>query len=137
MLLQSNEQIRELLTAATSIAVVGVSDKPDRPSHAVARYLVDHTPYTVWLVNPTLDRIGDHPVYPNLAALPGVPDIVDVFRRVADIPPVLDDALAVGAHCIWLQLGLVDQGIADRAIAAGMDVVMDHCLKVEHERLMH
>lgn len=136
MLLETPEQIRNLLTRARTIAVVGVSDKPDRPSHAVARYLMERTPYTVWLVNPMLSMIGDQPVYASLADLPGVPDIVDVFRRLDDIPAVLDQAIALGAPSIWLQLGLSSDTVAQRAVEAGMDIVMDRCIKVDHERLL-
>ena len=136
MLLQSPEDIRALLSRVRTIAVVGVSDKPDRPSHAVARYLMERTDYTVWLVNPMITHVGDHPVYASLADLPEVPDLVDVFRRPDDIPAVLDAAIAVGARSIWLQVGLSGDEFAQRAVQAGMDIVMDRCLKVDHAHLM-
>lgn len=136
MLLKTPEDIRNLLMHARTIAVVGVSDKADRPSHGVARYLMERTTYTVWLVNPLLSRIGDHTVYPSLAELPGVPDIVDVFRRLDDVPEVLEHAIAIGAPSIWLQLGLSSDTVAQRATDAGMDIVMDRCIKVDHQHLL-
>jgi predicted CoA-binding protein len=114
--------------------MVGASDNPARASFFVATYLLSTSPYEVWFVNPRVEEILGRPVYASLADLPGVPDVVDVFRRPADLPGVLDETLAVGAGTLWLQLGLWDEDVARRAQAAGIGVVMDRCLKIEHAR---
>jgi uncharacterized protein len=88
----------------------------------------------VWFVNPRAESILGRPVYRSLADLPGTPDLVDVFRKPADLPQVLDETLSVGASTFWLQLGLWDDAVARRAESAGLDVVMDRCLKIEHAR---
>jgi predicted CoA-binding protein len=88
----------------------------------------------VWFVNPRADTILGRPVYPSLADLPGTPDLVDVFRKPSDLPQVLDETLEAGASTLWLQLGLWDEDVARRAEAAGLDVVMNRCLKIEHAR---
>lgn len=123
-----------LLRRTRSVAVVGASRNPARASYFVTTYLLSSTPYDVYLVNPRETEILGRPVYPSLAALPVVPDLVDVFRRHEDLPTVLDDALAVGARSLWLQLGSWHEDVARRAQDAGMDVVMDRCVKIEHAR---
>lgn len=130
----SARQRLALLRATRSIAMVGVSANPSRPSFFVANYLLASTDYDVHFVNPMAAEILGRPVYPTLAALPAVPDMVDVFRRPDDVPGVLDEAIAVGARSFWLQLGLWDDDVATAAEAAGMTVVMDRCLKIEHAR---
>ncbi|MGZ8179588.1 CoA-binding protein [Williamsia sp. SKLECPSW1] len=125
---------REILLRTRTIAIVGASANPARASYFVNRYLASTSDYTVWLVNPTIDEVDGTPVYPSLAELPGVPDMVDVFRRHDDLPSVLDDTLAVGARTLWLQLGLWHEDVARRAEEAGLDVVMDRCVKIEHAR---
>ena len=115
--------------------MVGASPNPARASNFVATYLVSSTAYEVWFVNPNATEILGRPVYPSLADLPGVPDLVDVFRRTEDLPSVLDDVLALeGIRTFWLQFGLYDEALARKAEAAGLQVVMDRCLKVEHAR---
>jgi predicted CoA-binding protein len=114
--------------------MVGASANPARPSYFVATYLVASTDYDVYFVNPAADEILGRPVYSSLADLPVVPDLVDVFRRPQDLPSVLDDAIDVGASTLWLQLGLWHEGVAGRAADAGLEVVMDRCLKIEHAR---
>ncbi len=123
-----------LLRRVTTIAIVGASANPARASYFVGTYLLSSSPYEVYFVNPGATEILGRPAYPSLAALPVVPDLVDVFRKPADLPGVLDEALAVGAPAIWLQLGLWDETTAARAQAAGMAVVMDRCVKIEHAR---
>lgn len=123
-----------LLRRTRTVAMVGASDNPARASYFVATYLLASTDYEVWFVNPRATEILGRPVYPSLAALPGVPDLVDVFRRHDDLPSVLDDTLAVGAPAIWLQLGLWHEDVARRAEQHGLAVVMDRCLKIEHAR---
>ena len=125
---------QEILDRTRTVAVVGASDNPSRASYFVATYLLSTTPYEVWFVNPRVSEILGRPVYPSLAELPGVPDLVDVFRRPADLPEVLDEAIAVGARTFWLQLGLSDDALAERGRDAGLEVVMDRCLKIEHAR---
>jgi len=128
----------ELLKNAKTIAIVGVSDKADRPSNGVARYLLENSNYTIFFVNPVLKEIFGKPVYGSLAdvlAITPTIDIVDVFRKIEDIPAVLDEAIAISAGGFWMQLGLRDDALAKKAEAAGMKVVQDKCIKIEHQRL--
>jgi uncharacterized protein len=131
-----DDALRELLLKTHTVAVVGVSPDPLRPSNEVYRYLSSATGYQLYLVNPNIGELDGRPAYPDLAALPVVPDMVDVFRRQDQLRSVLDQAVAVGAKSIWLQQGLWDEQLALDAEAAGMRVVMDRCLKVEHARLL-
>jgi len=124
----------EILQRTRTVAIVGASDNPARASYFVATYLLSTTPYEVWFVNPRATEILGHPVYPSLAELPGAPDLVDVFRKQADLPQVLTETVQVGASTLWLQLGLWDDDIAAKAEQAGLTVVMDRCLKIEHAR---
>lgn len=131
-------QVRDILTGAKRIAVVGLSPKPERPSHGVARYL-QRVGYTIIPVRPASDGdILGEPIVPNLmAAAKGGPiDIVDVFRRSSAIPELVDDILAVRPRLVWLQQGVVHEAAAARIEAAGIPVVMDHCLAVEHHSLV-
>ncbi|MFI5084294.1 MAG: CoA-binding protein [Actinomycetales bacterium] len=123
-----------LLRKARSIAIVGASDKPSRASYFVATYLLASTGYRVYFVNPVVPEILGRPTYASLADLPESPDIVDVFRRHADLPGVLEEAIAAGAGTLWLQLGSWHEEVARKAGAAGMAVVMDRCVKIEHAR---
>jgi uncharacterized protein len=131
-----DDALRRLLHATNTVAVVGVSPDPLRPSNEVYHYLRSASDYRLYPVNPMIDQLDGSPVYPDLAALPVVPDLVDVFRRADHLRSVLDQAIAVGAKSIWLQQGLWDEQLALDAQAAGMLVVMDRCLKVEHARLL-
>jgi len=123
-----------ILRRTRTVAVVGASDNSSRASYFVSTYLLASTDYEVYFVNPRVSRILDRPVYPSLADLPVTPDLVDVFRRHDDLPEVLDQTLAVGAQTFWLQLGLWHEEAARAGQAAGIDVVMDRCLKIEHAR---
>lgn len=123
-----------ILRNSRTVAIVGASDNPSRASYFVATYLLASTPYEVWFVNPRISSVLGHPVYPSLADLPGPPDIVDVFRRHDDLPAVLDDAIAAKARVFWLQLGLSHEDVARRGTEAGLQVVMNRCLKIEHAR---
>jgi predicted CoA-binding protein len=129
--------LRRILRETKTIAVVGASASPHRPSHEVYTYLKNTGDYTVYAVNPTITEIDGTPTYPSLAELPVVPDLVDVFRRRTQLATVLTDVLALPAmpRTLWLQLGLIDEQVARKAEAAGIQVVMDRCLKVEHARL--
>lgn len=122
-----------ILQRSESVALVGVSPNPLRSSNFVATYLV-RTPFRIYMVNPAADEVLGHTAYPDLASLPEVPDIVDVFRREDAIPGVVEEAIAVGAKVVWLQLGLRHDEAARRAIDAGLQVVQNRCLKIEHAR---
>lgn len=124
----------EILQKARSIAIVGASNNSARASYFVGTYLLSSTDYTVWFVNPRESEILGHPAYASLAELPTSPDIVDVFRKPSDLPEVLDDALACSASTLWLQLGIEDPNIAESAHKAGLNVVMNRCIKIEHAR---
>jgi predicted CoA-binding protein len=123
-----------LLRRAKSVAIVGASNNPARASYFVATYLLSSTPYDVYLVNPREKEILGQPVYASLADLPVAPDIVDVFRRHDDLPGVAQEAIDAGAHTLWLQLGSWNEDAAAIAEAAGLSVVMDRCIKIEHAR---
>ncbi len=123
-----------ILRRTRTVAVVGVSGNPQRASNFVATYLLASTDYEVYFVNPNETEVLGKPVYPTLAALPVVPDLVDVFRKPADLPDVLADAIDVGVRTFWLQFGLFVPEVARKAEAAGLPVVMDRCLKIEHAR---
>ncbi|MCW2721292.1 MAG: uncharacterized protein QOG20_1995 [Pseudonocardiales bacterium] len=127
---------QKILRETRTVAMVGASPNPARASNFVGTYLLASTSYDVYFVNPNATEILGRPVYKSLADLPVVPDLVDVFRRKEDLPAVLDDVLALpaGVQTFWLQFGLVDEVVARRAEAAGLQVVMDRCLKVEHAR---
>ena len=136
MPLTADEDIAELLTDARTIAVVGASDRPDRASHGVMKALQDHG-YRVIPVNPQIT--GEHVlgefVWRELSQI-GVPiDIVDIFRRPQAAGEAVDQAIAIGAKAVWLQLGIVNEEAAARAEAAGLKVVMDRCTKIEMARL--
>jgi len=124
----------DLLQRTRSIAIVGMSKNSSRSSHFVATYLAGSTDFDVYYVNPRETEIMGKSVYASLGDLPVVPDIVDVFRRVEDLPAVTDEAIAVGATALWFQLGLEHPEAAARAVTAGLDVVQNRCLKVEHAR---
>ena len=125
-----------LMRDAKTIAVVGVSPRPSRDSHDVARYLID-AGYTVYLVNPTEPgEILGREVYASVRELPAPVDIVDIFRRPQHVPPVVEDAIAAGAKTVWMQLGIVNEEAAARARSAGLEVVMDRCTRIDHARLL-
>ena len=123
-----------LLREAKSIAIVGASPNPARSSYFVGTYLQQSSDYRVYFVNPNADTILGQKAYPDLASLPEVPDIVDVFRRGSDIPGVIDDVVAIGAPTIWVQLGIWNQDAALYGESKGLTVVMDRCIKIEHAR---
>lgn len=127
--------IQRILDSTDSIAIVGASSNPSRASNFVITYLKSTAlRYQLYPINPNDDEILGLTAYPNLTALPRVPDIVDVFRRVEDCPGVAAQAVEVGAKVLWLQLGLWSPEAAEIALAGGLRVVMDRCTKIEHAR---
>jgi len=136
MPLTRDDDIRELLANARTIAMVGASDRPDRPSNSVMKFLQDQG-YRVIPVNPQItgEHIHGEYVWRELAQI-GLPvDIVDIFRRPTAAGEAVDQAIAIGAKAVWMQLGVINQEAAARAEAAGLKVVMDHCPKIEIMRL--
>jgi hypothetical protein len=131
----TEQQIRDILEHAHTIAMVGASDKPDRDSYQVMEYLIANG-YRVVPVNPIVEAIQGERSYATLAAIPVKVDVVDVFRRSDAVPPIVDEAIAIGAPVVWMQLGVVNEEAAQTARAAGVAVVMDRCMKVEHRRLI-
>jgi predicted CoA-binding protein len=126
---------RAMLDNSRSVAIVGASSNPARSSNFVATYLLSSSAdFTVYMVNPREEEILGQPVYPSLAALPEVPDIVDVFRRPDDLPEVAAQAIAVGARIFWAQLGLHNDDAVAMANDAGLGAVTNRCLKIEHAR---
>ena len=123
-----------ILREAKSIAIVGASPNPARSSYFVGTYLQQSSDYRVYFVNPNADTILGQKAYPDLASLPEVPDIVDVFRKGSDIPSVIDDVVAIGAKTVWVQLGIWNQDAAIYGESKGLTVVMDRCIKIEHAR---
>ncbi len=123
----------QILRESRTVALVGVSPNPLRSSNFVATYLT-RTPYTMWPVNPHAEEVLGLKCYPTLRDLPGPPDIVDCFRKAAERPAVVQEAIEVGAKVVWFQLGLRNDEAAAMARAAGLKVVQDRCLKIEHAR---
>jgi predicted CoA-binding protein len=131
----SDSERFNILRRSRTIAVLGASSNPSRPSNFVLTYLFSSsTSYTVWPVNPNEDEILGHRAYASLADLPGAPDVVDVFRRPEDLVDVARQSVECGASTLWLQLGLYSVEAAKVARVGGLEVVMDRCLKIEHAR---
>ncbi len=126
--------LRALLTSSRTIAVVGYSDKPHRESYRIGTYLRE-AGYQVYPVNPTITTIDGEVCYPSLAAVPEPIDIVDVFRRPIFLPEIVEAAIAAKAKALWTQLGVVNFDAEARARAAGLIVVSNRCILVEHQRL--
>jgi uncharacterized protein len=132
---QELEVIERLVREARTVAVVGLSGSPGRPSFGVARYLL-RSGLEIFPVNPHLTSWQDLPAYPSLSALPKPVDIVDVFRRPVHVPAIAREAVEVGAGALWLQLGVLSDSGAEIAETGGLDVVMDRCLAVEHREVV-
>ena len=138
----NNAEIKSILEAASSVAVIGVSSNPERASHQVAAYLIEQTHLDVYLINPTVtgEMLGQ-PVYKSVSDLPVVPDIIDVFRKAEDMPAVFETefpaiADSAAGKTWWMQQGIVNDGVAKLAEDAGMKVVMDRCIKVDYMNLI-
>lgn len=132
--LNSMPVIADILRSTTTIAVVGFSPKVNRPSHIVGKYLME-AGFRVYPVNPGVSEILGHVCYPDLFSIPDPIDVVDVFRRSEDMVPIVEAAIAIGAKVVWMQEGIVNEEAANLAETAGLKVVMDRCIKSDHEQL--
>ncbi len=129
-----DRDVRNILCSAKTIAVVGISPKEENPSHNVAKYLLKQG-FRVIGVNPACDEILGIKCYPDLKSIPEHVDVVDIFRKLDAIPGIVDEAIAIGAGAVWMQLGLEHEESAQKARRAGLGVVMNKCTKIEHSRL--
>ncbi|MBM3215070.1 CoA-binding protein [Candidatus Poribacteria bacterium] len=125
-------EIAEILQRFRTIAVVGLSPNPERPSHRVAKYLQEHG-YRVVPVNPMTDAVLGERSHPDLESVPEPIDVVDVFRRSEEVPDIVESAIRIGAKAVWMQEGVVHEAAAQRALDAGLRVVMDRCMLKEHQ----
>ncbi len=128
------DEIKQLLQRAKTIAVVGLSDNPMRPSHGVTAYMQSQG-YCIIPVNPECEEVLGEKSYPSLLDVPEKVDIVNVFRRPMFVPPIVDQAIQIKAPAIWMQEGVVHEAAAEKARKAGIFVVMDRCILVEHRRI--
>ena len=124
----------KVLNSSRTVAVVGLSSKPDRPSYRVASYLKEQG-YKIIPVNPGEKEISGELCYPDLASIPEPVDVVDIFRRSEDVPPIVEEAIRIGAKAVWMQEGVINEEAAARAREAGLGVVMDKCMRKEHLKL--
>lgn len=124
----------EILRSAKSVAILGASSNPARASYFVASYLDQDSGFELFFVNPNATEILGHPAYASLRELPTIPDIVVVFRKPSDLPAVAREVVELGSRVLWIQLGLSSDEAAEIALAAGLEVVMDRCIKIEHAR---
>jgi predicted CoA-binding protein len=124
----------KILNGYRTVAVVGLSPDPNRPSHKVASYLAQHG-YEIIPVNPNAHEILGRPSYPDLQSLPQSVEIVDIFRRSEEVMPIVDEAIKIGAKAVWMQEGVINEAAAARARDAGLLVVMDKCMRKEHRRI--
>jgi predicted CoA-binding protein len=132
----TNADVKALLKRSKNVAIVGISNKEDRASYQVAKWLQQNSHFTLYFVNPVINEVLGQKTYPSLAEIPEQIDIVDVFRKAEDCPSVLEKAIAVGAKSIWLQLGIINDDVATNGTAAGLEVVMDRCIKVDYANLI-
>lgn len=130
----NDAQLRKLYQSIHTIATVGISANQDKPSFGVTLYLKEHG-YRIIPVNPTVKEVHGDPAYPDLLAVPDKVDVVQIFRRPEDVPPVVDQAIQIGAKVVWMQAGIVNVEAARKAEAAGLTVIMDRCMRAEHQRL--
>jgi uncharacterized protein len=134
MIIDDVAGIRHLLKSHKTIAVVGLSANWWRPSYFAAKYMQEHG-YRIIPVNPAYTEVLGEKCYASLKDIPEKIDIVDCFRKSDEIPALAEEAIAIGAKCLWMQLGVIHAGAATHATEAGLDVVMDRCVKIEHGRL--
>jgi predicted CoA-binding protein len=132
----TNAGVKALLERSKNVAIVGISNKEDRASYQVAKWLQENSHFKLFFVNPVIDEVLGQKTFPSLAEIPVQIDIVDVFRKAEDCPSVLEKAIAVGAKSIWLQLGISSDEVAVKGSAAGIEVVMDRCIKIDYANLI-
>ena len=132
--MQSDEMMKEILASAETIASVGLSANEEKVSHWIGVYLMGER-YRVIPVNPTTDKILGEKSYPDLESIPEKVDVVQIFRRSEDVPPIVESAIKIGAKAVWMQEGIVNEEAAQRAREAGLQVVMDACMRATHQRL--
>ena len=130
---QNAEVIRHMLHFSENIAIVGLSDKPERASNFVGSYLKSEG-YTIIPVNPMKEEILGEKSYPDLKSIPGKVDVVDIFRRPQDCYVIVEEAIEIGAKAVWMQLSIVNRDAAELAKKNGLDIIMDRCIKMEHGR---
>ncbi len=130
-----SEEIKAILERYNTVAIVGLSPKPQRDSHKVAKYLKENH-YRIVPVNPGQKEILGEKCYPDLKTIPFPIDVVDIFRKPEAIPPVVDNAIEIGAQAVWMQMGLAHNQAADKARKAGLQVVMNKCIKIEHMNML-
>jgi len=133
--MNSDKVMKEILLSAKTIASVGLSSSMEKESYWIVNYLKDQG-YRIIPVNPTATEILGEKVYPNLSAIPDKVDVVQVFRKPEDVPPVVDEAIKIGAKVVWMQEGIVNEEAAQKAREAGLQVVMDACMRATHRRLI-
>ena len=130
----ANEGVKDILRNSRTVAIVGISHKEHRDSYRVAKYLKDHG-YKIIPVNPKYREVIGETCYPDLKSIPEHVDVVDIFRNVEAIPGIVDEAIEIGAGAVWMQLGLQHEFAAENAMCAGLNVVMNRCMKQEHTLL--
>lgn len=135
MTIENDHELKHILGTIKTVASVGVSSNPEKESYGIFQYLLAHG-YRMIPVNPTAIEILGEKAYPDLAALPVKVEVVQVFRRPEDVPPVVEAAIQIGAQIVWMQEGVVNEQAAARAEAAGLKVVMDRCMRKTHQRLI-
>ena len=133
--MNNDREMKEILLATKTIASVGLSSNPQKESYGIALYLKEQG-YRVIPVNPTTPEVFGEKSYPDLESVPEKIDVVQVFRKSEDVPPVVDDAIKVGAKVVWMQEGIVNEAAAQKARDAGLQVVMDACMRATHRRLI-
>ena len=133
--MNNDQMMKDILLSAKTIASVGLSSNTGKESYWIVKYLKDQG-YRMIPVNPTADQILDEKAYPDLESIPEKIDVVQVFRKPEDVPPVVEDAIKVGAKVVWMQEGIVNEEAAQRAREAGLQVIMDACMRATHRRLI-
>lgn len=135
MTVNDDAELRHILTTVKTVATVGVSSSPEKPSYGIFKYLIDHG-YDMIPVNPGTPEIQGRKTYADLPSLDRKVDVVQVFWRPEDVPPVVAQAIAIGAKIVWMQEGVVNEEAAEAAEAAGLQVVMNRCMRETHRRLL-
>ena len=133
--MNNDKEMKEILLSIKTIASVGISSNPEKESYEVVAYLKDQG-YRIIPVNPTATEILGEKTYPSLSDIPDKVDVVQVFRKPEDVPPVVEEAIKIGAKVVWMQAGIVNEDAAQKAREAGLQVVMDACMRATHRRLI-